>query len=193
MNWRLGPAGCLLVEGSLRHNADRVERTGNRLRLRYGPGTIEDISYDVIALTPGVWPVRAAEIADPYDPARCRRGVAGVLTVLAPGAASPDAYQMNRAEHLELARLRFAQNKGAECLGHLDALARGTCRSRPLSWAAQGAGSGGLTCKGTEERSKQLIAAIISSGGWTGVSAAAHERIRLSQTTAGCQWHPGKH
>jgi tetratricopeptide (TPR) repeat protein len=119
------PAGCLLVEGSLRHNADRVERSGNRLRLRYGPGTIQDISYDVIALMPGVWPVRASEIADPYDPARCRRGVAGSLTVLAPGVASPDAYQMNRAEHLELARLRFAQNKGAECLGHLDALAGG--------------------------------------------------------------------
>jgi tetratricopeptide (TPR) repeat protein len=116
------PAGCLFVEGSLRHNADRVDRHGNFLRLRYGPGTMEDISYQVIALTPGTWTAKAAVLADPYDPSRCRRGTANTLTILAPGTPSPDAYVMNRAEHLELARITFAQKNGDECLKHLDAV-----------------------------------------------------------------------
>lgn len=116
------PAGCLFVEGSLRHNADRVDRHGNFMRFRYGPGTMEDITYQVIALTPGTWTAKAAVLADPYDPARCRRGEANTLTILPPGTASPDVYQMNRAEHMELARLTFAQNKGDDCLKHLDAV-----------------------------------------------------------------------
>lgn len=116
------PAGCLFVEGSLRHNADRVDRDGNFMRFRYGPGTMEDISYQVIALTPGTWTAKAAVLADPYDPSRCRRGEANTLTILPPGTASPDVYQMNRAEHMELARLTFAQNKGDDCLKHLDAV-----------------------------------------------------------------------
>lgn len=119
------PAGCLFVEGSLKHNANKVERHGNRLRLRYGPGTMENISYEVIALTPGVWTAQAAVVADPYDPSRCRRGTANTLTILPPGQASADVYAMNRAEHLEVARLLFDQHKGAECLTHLDALAGG--------------------------------------------------------------------
>jgi len=119
------PAGCLFVEGSLSHNADRVDRHGNFLRLRYGPGTMQDISYQVIALHPGAWTAKAAVIVDPYDPARCRRGTANTLTILPSGTASPDVYAMNRAEHLELARLTFAQNNGDECLKHLDALAGG--------------------------------------------------------------------
>lgn len=116
------PAGCLFVEGSLRHNADRVDRHGNFLRLRYGPGTMEDISYQVIALHPGAWTAKAAVVADPYDPARCRRGTANTLTILPPGTASPDVYAMNRAEHLELAHLTFDQRKGDDCLQHLDAV-----------------------------------------------------------------------
>lgn len=116
------PAGCLFVEGSLRHNADRVDRDGNFMRFRYGPGTMEDITYQVIALTPGTWTAKAAVLADPYDPARCRRGEANTLTILPPGTASPDVYAMNRAEHMELARLTFAQNKGDDCLKHLDAV-----------------------------------------------------------------------
>lgn len=116
------PAGCLLVEGSLRHNADKVERNGNFLRFRYGPGTMEDISYQVVALRPGTWTAQAAVLADPYDPSRCRRGTASTVTIHPPGTPSPDAYQMNRVEHLELARLLFAQGKGAECLAHLDAV-----------------------------------------------------------------------
>ena len=116
------PAGCLFVEGSLRHNADKVERHGSFLRLRYGPGTMEDITYQVIALIPGTWTAKAAVVADPYDPSRCRRGAAGTLTILPPGTPSPDAYVMNRAEHFELARLTFARGMGDECLKHLDAV-----------------------------------------------------------------------
>ena len=119
------PAGCLFVEGSLKHNADKVERQGSRLRLRYGPGTMEDISYEIIAFLPGAWTAQAAVIADPYDPSRCRRGTANTLTILPPGKASPDVYAVNRAEHLELARLLFDQKKGTEVLAHLDALAGG--------------------------------------------------------------------
>ena len=117
------PAGCLFVEGSLQSNAQGIERTGNRLRLRYGPGTMGNVSYEVIALMPGTWTARAAVLADPYDPARCRRGVANTLTILQPGQPSAEAYIMNRDEHLEAARLLFNQNMGAECMAHLDALA----------------------------------------------------------------------
>lgn len=116
------PAGCLFVEGSLRHNADRVDRLGNFLRLRYGPGTMEDITYQVIALHPGAWTAKAAVVADPYAPTRCRRGAANTLTILPPGTPSPDEYAMNRAEHFELARLSFDQKNADECLKHLDAV-----------------------------------------------------------------------
>jgi len=119
------PAGCLFVEGSLQSDAQGVERHGNRLRLRYGPGTIGNVSYDVIALMPGTWTARAAVVADPYDPARCRRGTANTLTILPPGQPATEAYVMNRAEHLEAARLLFDAHKGAECLTHLDALLGG--------------------------------------------------------------------
>ena len=119
------PAGCLLVEGSLRSNAQSVERNGNRLRLRYGPGIMGHVSYEVIALTPGNWTARAAVLADPYDPARCRRGTANTLTILPPGQPSAEAYVMNRDEHMEVARLLFERNKAADCLVHLDALAGG--------------------------------------------------------------------
>jgi len=119
------PAGCMFVEGSLKSNAHSVERNGNRLRLRYGPGVIGHVSYDMIALTPGTWTARAAVLADPYDPSRCRRGTANTLTILPPGQASADPYVMNRDEHLAAARLLFSQNKGAQCLTHLDALTGG--------------------------------------------------------------------
>jgi uncharacterized protein YfaS (alpha-2-macroglobulin family)/tetratricopeptide (TPR) repeat protein len=119
------PAGCRFVEGSLRCNAQSVERNGNRLRLRYGPGVMGHVSYEVIALTPGSWTARAAVLTDPYDPARCRRGTADVLTILPPGQASAEAYVMNRAEHMEAARLLFERNQAADCLIHLDALAGG--------------------------------------------------------------------
>ncbi len=119
------PAGCLFVEGSLQCNAQGVERDGNRLRLRYGPGTMGNVSYDVIALTPGTWTARAAVLADPYDPARCRRGDWNTLTILPAGQPATEAYVMNRAEHLEAASLLFDDHKGSECLTHLDALSGG--------------------------------------------------------------------
>ena len=119
------PAGCLFVEGSLQCNAQGIERHGNRLRLRYGPGTIGNVSYDVIALMPGTWTARAAVLADPYDPARCRRGTSNTLTILPPGQPTTEAYVMNRAEHLEAARLLFEAHKGTQCLVHLDALSGG--------------------------------------------------------------------
>ncbi|MEI6606572.1 MAG: hypothetical protein WCP35_14780 [Verrucomicrobiota bacterium] len=116
------PAGCLFVDGSLQSNAQGVERQGNRLRLRYGPGTIGNVSYDIIALTPGCWTARAAVLADPYDPAHCRRGDSTTLTILPPGQPATEAYVMNRAEHLEAARLLFDEHNGTQCLSHLDAL-----------------------------------------------------------------------
>ena len=119
------PAGCSFVEGSLNSNAQGVEHIGNRLRLRYGPGTIQNVSYEVIALTPGTWTAQGAVLADPYDPARCRRGTANTLTILAPGKPSADVYVMNRDEHMEAARLLFSRNQGADCLTHLDAIPGG--------------------------------------------------------------------
>lgn len=117
------PGGCEFVEGSLQCDAQSAEREGNRLRLRYGPGTIGTISYEVIALTRGTWTAPAAVLADPYDPTRCRRGTPNTLTILPPGEPATEAYVMNRAEHLELARLLFEKNQGPECLTHLAALA----------------------------------------------------------------------
>jgi hypothetical protein len=119
------PAGCQLLMGSLEHNAHAFEQRGNQLRFRYGPGTLEHISYKMVAVTPGTWTSRAAILQDPYDARRCRRGVPNTLTILPPGQASPDAYVLNRAEHMELAQHYFEANQGAECLKHLDALATG--------------------------------------------------------------------
>ena len=116
------PSGCLFVEGSLRCDAQGVERIGNRLRLRYGPGTIGTIRYEMIALNPGTWTAPAAVLADPYDPTRCRRGTPNTLTVLPPGEVAKEAYVMNRGEHLEAARRLFAANDSAGCLAQLDAL-----------------------------------------------------------------------
>ena len=116
------PAGFFIVEGSLKSNHARMERTSSGLRLWFTPGEIEKVSYSLLAHHPGVWRVPPTILRDACRPERVRFGKDTVLTVLAPGARSPDAYVMNREERFELATKLFEENALAEARVHLDAL-----------------------------------------------------------------------
>ncbi|MDB6136580.1 MAG: large extracellular alpha-helical protein [Verrucomicrobiales bacterium] len=117
------PACFALVPDSLEGNWNRVDIFPDRIRLVYGPGVIEPLKYRIVALAPGVSTLAPSILSDAYDLAKYRPGVPASLTVLAPGGKSPDPYEMNQAEHFELARLTFEGGNPAECLKHLDALA----------------------------------------------------------------------
>lgn len=117
------PACFGLVPGSLEGNWNRLEFLPGLIRLTYAPGVVETLRYQLTALVPGTSTVAASIIRDAYDPAQYRPGVPAVLTVLPPGALSPDVYEMNQAEHFELAKRTFDGSNSAECLKHLDALA----------------------------------------------------------------------
>jgi uncharacterized protein YfaS (alpha-2-macroglobulin family)/TolA-binding protein len=116
------PAGCLLIEDSVKSNHVRRERTGSGLRFWFTPGKVETVGYSLVAHHPGVWRVPPTSLRDACRPDRVRFGKEAVLTVLAPGVRSPDAYVMNRDERLELARKLFEENALPEARVHLDAL-----------------------------------------------------------------------
>ncbi|MES2706981.1 MAG: tetratricopeptide repeat protein [Verrucomicrobiota bacterium] len=117
------PSGFVLVPGSLEGNWDRVDFSPERIRLTYAPGVIETLKYELAAVVPGPCKARAAVISDPYSPEKYRLGPETDLVVMPLGVKSPDVYEMNQAEHFELAKLTFAGGNSAECLKHLDALA----------------------------------------------------------------------
>ncbi len=112
-----------LVPGTLEGNWDRVEFLPGLIRLTYGPGVIQPLTYELVALVPGESPVAPSIIRDAYDSTKFRPGSGAGLTVLKPGEKSPDPYVMNQAEHFELAKRTFDSGNSAECLKHLDALA----------------------------------------------------------------------
>ena len=117
------PACFQLVPGSLQGNWDRLEIMPGHLRLAYGPGVIEPLRYEMVAVVPGESTAAASLISDAYDPTKFRPGTAATFTVLKPGEKSPDAYEMNLAEHFELAKRTFDGGISDESIKHLDALA----------------------------------------------------------------------
>jgi len=116
------PAGFFVVEDSVKSNHARIERTAGGLRLWFTPGEIQKVSYSLLAHHPGVWSVPPTILRDECRPERIRFGKETTLTVLAPGARSPDAYVMNREERFELAKRLFEENALAGARVHLDAL-----------------------------------------------------------------------
>ncbi len=116
------PAGFVLLESSLTHNADKLEREGQNLRFYYGPGVMENISYEMVALLPGTWLASGSVIADPYDPLRCRRAERTQLTIMPSGAPSRDTYVLNKAERLELAESAFHARRWDQAWEQLMAL-----------------------------------------------------------------------
>lgn len=112
-----------LVPGTLAGNFSKGELLPGRIRLTYAPGVVQHLSYEIVALVPGVSTIAPSLISDAYDPAKFRPGTAATLKVLPPGEKSPDAYAMNQAEHFELAKRTFDGGQSEECLKHLEALA----------------------------------------------------------------------
>ena len=117
------PSCFALVPGSLEGNWNKLELLPGHIRLTYGPGVIQPLKYELVAVVPGESTAGASIISDAYDPTKFRPGTAAKLTVLAPGEKSPDVYVMNQAEHFELAKLTFDGGNSEECLKHLEALA----------------------------------------------------------------------
>jgi hypothetical protein len=107
------------VEG----NYSRIESLPGLLRLTYAPGVVETLKYELVALVSGASTAGPSLLYDAYDPAKYRPGTAAQLTVLSPGEKFPDPYEMNQAEHFELAKRTFDGGNSAACLEHLDALA----------------------------------------------------------------------
>ncbi len=116
------PACFQMVPGSLQGNWDRVEIMPGHLRFAYGPGVIEPLRYELVAVVPGESTAAASIVSDAYDPAKFRPGTAATFTVLKPGEKSPDVYEMNLAEHFELAKRTFDGGISDESIKHLDAL-----------------------------------------------------------------------
>ncbi len=117
------PSCFALVPGSLEGNWNNLELPPGHIRLTYGPGVIQPLKYELVAVVPGESTAGASIISDAYDPTKFRPGTAAKLAVLAPGEKSPDVYAMNQAEHFELAKLTFDEGNSEECLKHLEALA----------------------------------------------------------------------
>jgi alpha-2-macroglobulin len=121
------PAGCHLRPETVSSKAVRMEELPGRIRLWFTPGTFRPaaevvISYELIALHPGDFAIPPTIVRDACRPLRQPAGPAGKLTILEAGKPSPEPYQINRAERLELARLLFDSGLFEEARAHLDIL-----------------------------------------------------------------------
>lgn len=117
------PSGMLLVEGSLSGNYQRYEIGDGIITMYYRPGTsISSISYQLVGYTPGTYRILPGTIRDFYNRQRLTTSKERSITVLPPGEASNDPYQLNRSERFELAKLNFADANYKTALEHLDFL-----------------------------------------------------------------------
>ena len=117
------PAGMSLVPGSLQGSQVHFEVRDGELRLYYAAGSwIGRVRYGLVGRISGAYRVPPTRIIDERDPSRVGRGLQAELSVLAPGEASPDAYQLNDHERLALGRLYFAEGDYAAALEHLTPL-----------------------------------------------------------------------
>lgn len=116
------PVGTLLVAGSLTGNYKRVETEKSRIRFYFAPGHLNQINYELVAHAPGKYRVLPGIIHDAVDRSRMRVGKSSDLEILKPDTKSTDPYQMNGAEHFELATKLFDDGRADEAQKHLDAL-----------------------------------------------------------------------
>ena len=116
------PSGTLLVEGSLVGNFKRSEIDGSTIRLYFAPGHIGNIGYELVAHIPGTYRILPGILRDTFNSGRMRVGKESKIEILRPGEKSKDPYEMNGAEHFELATKRFDDGKMDEAQKNLDAL-----------------------------------------------------------------------
>ena len=116
------PTGTLLVAGSLSGNYKRVEVDGSMMRFYFEPGHLNNIGYELVAHSPGNYRVLPGTVYDSVNRGRMRVGKPNEIEILRPGVESDDPYQMNGAEHFELANKLFNDGKLAVAQKHLDAL-----------------------------------------------------------------------
>ena len=125
------PAGLLLVADSLQGNFDRVEYRGSKIVLSFNPGYVSDLSYELVAHSPGRYRVLPSVLRDASDHGLMRVGQPGELFVLRPGAESEDKYEMNHHEHFELATALFKDGKFSQAQKHLDVLFQNPAHRKP--------------------------------------------------------------
>ncbi|MEM7478947.1 MAG: hypothetical protein AAF483_28525, partial [Planctomycetota bacterium] len=116
------PAGTLLVEKSTSGNYKRFEQDGSKIRFYFAPGTLGQITYQLVAQIPGDYRVLPGVVYDAVDRSRMRVGKSREIKILTAGEKSGDDYRMNGAEHFELATKLFNDGKMQEAQTHLDAL-----------------------------------------------------------------------
>ncbi len=129
------PAGCHLRPETVASKAMRMEEIPGRVRLWFTPGTFRPaaevvISYELIALHPGDFTIPPTIVRDACRPLRQPAGTEGKISILETGKPSPEPYQINRAERLELAKLLFDSRRFEEARAHLDILRSDTAAMR---------------------------------------------------------------
>jgi len=116
------PAGMMLVSGSVKGSFGRLEVSNSKIRMVYQSGTLEPLTYELVAREPGEFRALPSVIHDAFDRGRMRVGQAATLTILPPGEESDDPYKTNRYEHFELASKHFSDRDFDGAQPHLDAL-----------------------------------------------------------------------
>ncbi|MGD8452314.1 MAG: tetratricopeptide repeat protein [Phycisphaerae bacterium] len=121
------PAGCRLLEESVRGNFLARDFTDNVLTLYYGslehPG---DLRYRMVATTPGTYRLPPTIVQSLYRPERVHVNRSDqMLTVLSRGEKSPDEYKLSPDELYNLGKLYFEDAKYDEAAGFLEQLLAG--------------------------------------------------------------------
>jgi len=115
------PAGARLVADSIDVGpAFRHEILGDSIRIHFN-NRCPAISYDLTGYAPGKFRILPATIREIGNPAFLSVGPTPELTVLAVGEKSPDPYEMNYNERLELGTCYFNDGEDTKALEYLSA------------------------------------------------------------------------
>ena len=115
------PPGTRLDEASLSANAAELtgrEITDSTITLFFNR-YLYQVNFDLTGYAPGKFRMLPPVIRELGNPAFMSIGPVSELTVLAAGEKSPDAYQMNDAEHYALGKCYFDDGNLADALEHL--------------------------------------------------------------------------
>ena len=103
------------LQARRRSTAARCASTSRRARSATSATSWSPTPQATYRVLPGI-------LRDTFNRGRMRVGKEGALEILAPGQKSQDPYEMNGAEHFELARKLFDDGRFDEAQAHLDAL-----------------------------------------------------------------------
>jgi len=115
------PVGFTYLAGSLRGNHSGARKEGNHLVITYSslPDNYQ-LSYTLIASEAGTWYHRPTLLSPNYDVNQMTHNTAQELTVLSEvDDGKPAPYQINAAEHYELAKLYFDDKEYAKAKQHI--------------------------------------------------------------------------